>query len=150
MKSFPITQEGLDKLKEDLKKYQALRPEAVLNLKTAREMGDLSENAAYHAARQRLSQIDYHIRTFTYQIKMSQVVNSISNGTVQIGSSVIIDDGKGKKEFHIVGGYESDPNQGKISVFSPIGKALLGKKTGEEVKVQIPAGEIVYIIKSVS
>jgi len=150
MKLTPITQAGFDKLKKDLANYISLRPEAVFNLKTAREMGDLSENAAYHAARQRLNQIDYHIRTLTYQIKTSRVYNSVSNGTVQIGSKVVVNVGIEKKEFHIVGGYESDPSIGKISVFSPIGKALLGKKEGEKVTVGIPAGEITYTIESIT
>jgi transcription elongation factor GreA len=146
----PITQEGLDNLKKDLENYIGMRPAAVVNLRTAREMGDLSENAAYHAARSQLSSIDFHIRRLTHQIKISKVVSNIDDGTVQIGRKVGVQIGTIKKEFSIVGGYESNPLEGKISCFSPIGKALMNKRMGDSVDVTTPSGIVTYTITSVT
>ena len=145
-KKIPFTKDGYQKLQADLERYAAKRKGAVINLRTARDMGDLSENAAYKAARMELSDIDRHIRRLTYLLRYGVTVEKSGNATVDFGSRVTLDNGKTKMSFELVGGYESDPKQEKLSVFSPIGKAILHKHVGDTVTVYAPAGETIYTI----
>ena len=116
-------------------------------------MGDLSENAEYVAAREELSFIDGRIDELEELIKQAvliQETHTKGNGTIKLGSTVTVHL-KGKKEvFTLVGEWEADPHEKKISHESPLGKALIGKKVGEKVEVQAPAGTVVYTIASVS
>lgn len=145
----PFTQEGYTKLLIEKKQLMSLRPEAVDHLRKSREMGDLSENGYYKAARARLSFLDAQIRRVDRLIRLGVVIQSAKSGVVEIGSTVIINDGKKELTYTIAGGYESNPAQGTISYISPIGKALLGKKIGDTVEVRIPAGVVRYTVKNV-
>lgn len=143
-----FTKEGYLNIK---RKYQELydsRKGAVETLSRAREMGDLSENGFYKAAKQKVSSIDYNLRRLKTLIKLGNIVQPPKN-TVDVGSKVIVG-GKGLVcEFHIVGQYESDPLKGDISNKSPIGKALIGKKVGDIVYILTPRGDITYKILKV-
>jgi len=144
-----FTKEGYEKIKKDYDELLAKRKPAVLVLKEARELGDLSENGLYKAARANLSSIDNRLRRLDNMIKRGEVVNPVK-GVVGIGSKVIVSDGKMKKEFSIVGEQEADPLNHKISNVSPIGKALLGKKVGDSVVIEIPSGKLTYKILEIS
>lgn len=141
---FEFTREGYEKLQKESADIKEKRKDAVELLKRAREMGDLSENSAYKVARSKLNSIDSRLRHLTLLLTYAHIVEAPPVGTIGLASKVLVDDGKGEKEFTIVGGFESDISAGKISSYSPIGKALMGKKVGDEVKVKIPVGEILY------
>ena len=125
---------------------QADRVLAVKELQRAREMGDLSENAAYKVARSRLSGIDNRLRRVKGILKWAVVIQAPLNGFADIGSKVVIHDGNEESEIILVEGYESDFRRGKISVHSPIGKALRGKREGDKITVSTPNGQVAYSI----
>lgn len=141
-----FTKEGFEKVKKDLADLEEKRKVAVINLQKAREMGDLSENGAYKAARFELSGIDREIRLKKINLRFGEVVENVKSENLDFGNKVIVEyDGK-KTEYTLVGPQESDPRVGKLSVESPIGRALVGKKIGEEVKVNLPSGQKKYKI----
>ncbi len=142
-----LTKEGLDELNSE---YQDIvkvkRPAAVSRLADARELGDLSENSEYAAAKQDLAFIDGRIAELEEILHGAKVITSHKRSSIDIGSSVTLHV-KGKKEvFTVVGEWEADPSQKKISHSSPLGKALLGKKPGDQIEVEAPAGKILYKI----
>jgi len=146
----PITQAGYDKLVSEKTQLESERPDAVENLRKAREMGDLSENGYYKASRQRLSFIDGRLRRLTNILKRAKIVVTANTGFVDIGSRVSIRTNGREVEYTVVGGYESDPSQHTVSHQSPLGRALMGKKAGETVIVSAPAGQITYEILTVA
>lgn len=142
-----VTKEGLDALKaeyEELTKVK--RPEAVTRLAAAREQGDLSENSEYTDAKQSLAFIDGRIAELEVVLHGVKVVTTHSKGQVDVGCKVTLHINGKKEEFTVVGEWEADPASKKISHESPLGKALLGKKVGEKVEVEAPAGKILYKI----
>lgn len=141
-----LTKEGLEKLKEEFAKLTEKRPQVLERMVTAREMGDLSENAGYHASKEELSRIDHRLAELKVLMRFGQVVEPKSNDKIQIGSKVELTNGENSFEYQIVGQLEGDPVKGKISEVSPMGAALLGKKTGEKVEVETPGGKISYKI----
>lgn len=145
-----FTQTGYQELLEEKKKLLQERPEAVEHLRKGREMGDLSENGYYKAARARLSFLDGRIRRIERLIKLAKIVKPIGNNSVQVGSTVTLLFGTKEVEFTIVGGYESNPLKKTISHISPIGKALMGKMIGDSVQVTVPKGEVTYTIKKIT
>jgi transcription elongation factor GreA len=145
----PFTKEGLEKVYAEKAALLADRPDAVENLRKAREMGDLSENGYYKAARARLSFLDARLRRVERLVKLGVIVSSSQTGKVEIGSKVTITDGLKDYQYTIVGGYESNPSEKTISYISPIGKAIFGKGVGDEVFVTAPKGIIKYIIKNI-
>ena len=148
IKPIPFTQDGLEKIKKEYKEVLIARKGAVANLKTARDMGDLSENGLYKAARVRLSQIDNQLNRLDAMIKLARV-EEVPVGMVGIGSHVVVTSANQTITFTIVGGYESDPVNHKISNNSPIGRALIGKSVGESVIVEVPAGKAEYTITQI-
>ncbi len=145
-----VTKEGLDALKaeyEDLTKVK--RPAAVERLAVAREQGDLSENSEYTDAKQSLAFIDGRIAELEVVLHDVQVVTTHVKGQVDVGCKVTLHINGKKEEFTVVGEWEADPASKKISHESPLGKALLGKKVGEQVEVEAPAGKIHYKILSI-
>ena len=146
-----LTQEGLTKLEEELHYLKATkRGEVAERIKEARGFGDLSENSEYDAACEESAMVEARIRTLEEQLKLVKVVdqNELKNDIVQIGSAVRLLDYEFEEEveYSIVGMTESDPSQNKISDQSPVGKALLGRKVGDEVVVSAPGGEYTYKI----
>ncbi len=144
-----ITREGFEKLQKEYQDLLSQRPHAVSELKRAREMGDLSENGFYKGARMKLSDIDRRLRQLQRLIKSAKIVDKTSSGIVDIGSRVTVLVNNEEKTLMIVGSYESDPLKGKISHISPIGKALMGKRVGEKVMIEIPSGKITYMVVQV-
>jgi transcription elongation factor GreA len=144
-----FTAEGLEKFKQERDELLAKRPVAVTTLQKAREMGDLSENGAYKAARFELNSLDSRLRHLERVIANAKVVENTHTGVVGVGSIVTVSDGKTSTTYTIVGGYETNLLEKKISINSPIGKALLGKKVGETADVTVPAGVISYTISEI-
>lgn len=145
-----FTPKGYDDLLKAKDKLLGERPEAVKNLREAREMGDLSENGYYKAARAKLSFIDSRLRNNQRLIRLAEVKKTTDSGMVEIGSRVLIANGKIESEYTIAGSYESDPANKTISHISPIGKAIMGKKVNDKVQVLTPSGTISYTILKIS
>lgn len=140
-----VTQEGLDTLKAELDELTNVkRPAAVARLATAREQGDLSENSEYTDAKQNLAFIDGRIAELEVVLHDVQVVKTHTKGHVDVGCKVTLHMNGKKEVFTVVGEWEADPASKKISHESPLGKALLGKKVGEKIEVEAPAGKIHY------
>ena len=148
--SIPFTKEGYERIQHEYDQLLNERKDAVVQLQKAREMGDLSENGFYKAAKTKLSSIDHNLHRLRYLIRFGKVKEINADDTIDIGNIVLVDDGTKKRSFTIVGGHESNPLEGKISNFSPIGKALIGKKIGDMVNVQTPGGNITYRILGIS
>ena len=130
-------------------KEQKERAEILIRLQTAREMGDLSENGAYTAAKSELRDTDRKLRHLERLLKWGVVVETKKDGKIQFDSKVTLNNGQKQTTYHLVSGFEADPLKGKLSVYSPLGKALLGKTTNEQVTITTPQGETSYQITSV-
>lgn len=150
-KQFYLTKEGVAELKVEVDGLIAQRGPIAERIKTAREFGDLSENAEYSSARQEQERVEGRIAEIEHILQNVEVIaKPKGDGKVQLGSSVTLKaDGK-SKVFQVVGTVEADPLNGKISDESPIGKALLGKKLGEEVEIVTPAETATYKITEIS
>jgi transcription elongation factor GreA len=150
-KLFRLTSEGIAELEAELVTLFAKRPVIADSIKTARELGDLSENAEYQSARAEQERNDARIDEVEHILQNVEVIKAPkSDGKVVLGSRVTLkNDGK-SKEFQVVGTVEADPLNGKISDESPIGQALLGKKLGEEVEIKTPAETSCYEIVSIA
>ena len=133
MKLIKFTPEGLTQLKAKAEELKMARPAAVKELTRAREMGDLSENGLYTAAKGRLRSMDSQLTRIENQIKLAQVV---------VSKKFIVEQNGEKVEYQIVGDYEANPSEKKISSFSPIGRTLIGRKVGDIVSIQTPKGEL--------
>lgn len=150
MNTIVFTQTGVDALKKEQEELKKQRKDAVADLKKAREMGDLSENGYYKAAKFKLGAIDRRIRMVTHLLRSARVPHIIAKDTIDIGAIVTLDDGKEKKQYVLVGGYESNPAEGKLSIISPMGKALIGRKSNDVVYLTTPTGEKKVTITSFS
>lgn len=148
-KTIPFTKEGLASLESELTTLVAKRKLAVTELTRAREMGDLSENGLYKAARFTLSDIDHRLRLVRRLLQSGKLIETKGGDMVEIGSTVILVREKEKMEYMIVGEFEANPTQKKISHLSPLGRALLGKKVGEQALVRTPGGESVYTVVAI-
>jgi transcription elongation factor GreA len=144
-----MTRQGYETLRDELRRCKSiLRPQNIKAISEARAHGDLSENAEYSAAKERQSFIEGRINELEYKIAHANVIDpsKLNKDSAFFGCVVIlenIDTGE-EVEYQLVGPDESDVKQGRISVTSPIGKALLGKKLGDEIMVQVPAGQRHY------
>lgn len=142
-----MTQIGLDQLKSELAQLQEVkRPQVVDRLSLARSMGDLSENSDYQSAKEELSFIDGRIAELEDVVASAKVSTPSSTDKVEFGHSVTVKVGTNQAVFRIVGDWEANPSEKKISASSPLGLALLGKKSGEKVEVDAPVGKIAYTI----
>ncbi len=136
-KQFRLTKEGIDELKTELKELIAQRAPIAERIKTAREFGDLSENAEYTSARQEQERVESRIAEIEHILQNVEVITKPrSDRLVQLGSVVKLRANGSTKEFQVVGTVEADPLNGKISDESPIGKALMGKKEGDAVEIK--------------
>lgn len=147
-----LTRQGHDELIAELEELRNVkRPATVTRVQTAREFGDLSENAEYHAAREELNFIDGRIDELEDILSRSRVVTARkSHATVGIGCKVTVAVNGSTHDYSVVGEWEANPEEKKISPDSPLGKALIGRKVGDTVTVEAPAGLIVYTIKKIS
>jgi len=148
--TFLFTKEGFDALKEELEKLIARRPQVVINLTNAREQGDLSENAGYHAAKEELGQIDSRVKVIKYLLRAGKIQESAQIEQISFGNTVTVHNGEEELTFTVVEELEADPVNAKISTSSPIGKALINKKVGESVEVEIPSGKTTLKILKIS
>jgi transcription elongation factor GreA len=147
-KAFRLTKDGIEELKNELAKLTAARSEIAEKIKTAREFGDLSENAEYQSARQEQEKNENRIVEVEHILaNVQEIKKPKGDNKVQLGSHVKLKSKDGKmKEFQVVGTVEADPIAGKISDESPIGQALLGKKESEAVEIKTPAETATYTI----
>jgi transcription elongation factor GreA len=145
----PITTQGYENLKKELVRLKTVeRPENIKAIEEARAHGDLSENAEFDAAKERQGFIEGRINELTYKIASADVIDpeTLSSDTVVFASRVILEnvDTEESVEYQIVGPDESDIEKGMISVTSPLGRAMVGKKPGDEITVQAPGGKRCY------
>ncbi len=143
--SVPMTTKGHQRLLDDLKRLKTVeRPKNVREIEEARGHGDLSENAEFHAAKERQSLIDVQIREIEDKLARAQVidVSKLSGDKVVFGATVALADSDtgDKVVYQIVGDHEAEPKNGKISISSPVARALIGKNEGDEVQARTPTG----------
>jgi len=141
-----LTKAGFESLTKELDELQNVkRPKAIERLAKARAMGDLSENSEYSAAKEELSFIEGRIQEIEEILNDFELIEMKSDKKfVQLGSTVVVEINGKKETFQIVGEFEAEPFNRKLSHTSPIGQALLGKKIGDQVEVEVPAGKITY------
>jgi transcription elongation factor GreA len=151
-KRYRLTQDGVTELETELEILKTKRPIIADAIKTARELGDLAENAEYQSARQEQEKNDARIAEVEHILQNVEVITTPKNDSkVRLGSKVKLQSTDGKaKEFQVVGTVEADPLNGKISDESPIGQALLGKTVDDSVEIRTPAETITYKIASIS
>ncbi|MDG1436599.1 MAG: transcription elongation factor GreA [Rickettsiaceae bacterium] len=155
MVKFPITPQGHKKLESEIKHLKYVeRPAVIESISTAREFGDLSENAEYHAAREKQSFIEGRILDLESKFSRSEIIDSLkfSNDSVKFGATVKLIDDATEEEYtyHVVGEYEADIRKNRISTQSPLAKALIGKSVGDIVEVQTPKSGKAYEILAIS
>lgn len=155
MQKFPMTAAGLTALEEELRNLKAVeRPAIIRAIAEARAHGDLSENAEYHAARERQSFIEGRIAELEEIVSAVEVIDptSLSGDTVMFGATILLVDEDTDLEvsYQIVGLYEADVKQSKLSVTSPLAKALISKRVGDTVAVPAPGGDRSYEILKIS
>jgi transcription elongation factor GreA len=154
MEKVPMTSEGYSSLDEELKRLKSVeRPSVIAAISEARSHGDLSENAEYHAAKERQGWIEGRIAEIEDKISRAQVidVSKLSGKQVKFGATVTVVDEDTEKEdrYQIVGEHEADVKKGRVSVTSPIARSLIGKETGDVVEVNTPGGVKAYEITAV-
>lgn len=150
----PMTKEGQARLREELKRLREVEaPQVIKDIATAREHGDLSENAEYHAARERQGMIVARINHIEQTLSRAEVIDptKIKSDKVQFGAQLTLSNVDTGDEVHyqIVGPEEANLDEGRISVASPLAKAMLGHVAGDEIKVKLPAGQRTYEILDV-
>ncbi len=145
----PFTKDGYEKLKIRRDELLAKREIVLVSLQRAREMGDLSENGAYTSAKFELGNVDRELKQLEYNIKYGTIVSTSGGAVVDFGSVVTVELGGKEYTYTLVGSQESDPKNGILSLESPIGIALKGKKVGDIATVVMPDREIKYLIKKI-
>lgn len=155
MERVPMTRAGYEKMKKDLDHLKAVvRPQIINEIEEARAHGDLSENAEYHAAREKMSYVKGMIEEYDSRISMAEIIDvtALKGQTkIMFGAQVTLMEIETEKKisYQIVGEHESEIEKGKISIKSPIGKALIGKKLNDEVAVKTPGGvkefEVIHV-----
>jgi transcription elongation factor GreA len=152
MERVPMLAEGYEKLTANLQALRQERPRIVDAIEEARAHGDLSENAEYHAAKERQGQVEAQIAEIEDRVTRAQIIDpaSLSGDRVVFGATVtVLDDDDKPQRYQIVGMTEADARQGRISYDSPLGRALIGKQVGEEVEVTVPSGDRFYQVKKI-
>jgi transcription elongation factor GreA len=146
-----LTAEGAQRLQAELDQLVTVkRPEVIARIRTAKEHGDLKENAEYHAAREEQSFLEGRIQAIEARLRTAVIVGAPAAGSrVGLGSVVTVDDGGEEVRYTIVGAAEADPRNGRISSASPVGRALIGHDAGDTVTVATPAGEQQYRILAI-
>ncbi|MDR3073444.1 MAG: transcription elongation factor GreA [Deltaproteobacteria bacterium] len=150
METIPISIQGLALVKAELERLKKARPEIIQAIKEAREEGDLSENAGYHAARERQGMLEAKITYIESRMPRFTVVDiaALHSASIVYGATVALEDVESgeTKEYTLLGPDETDYVKGAVSIFSPVGRALLGKEEGEEITVDAPRGKLSYEI----
>jgi len=152
MEKVPMLAEGYEKLTADLKVLRQERPTIVEAIEEARAHGDLSENAEYHAAKERQGHVEALIGDIEDRVSRAQIIDpaSLSGDRIVFGATVtVLDEADKPCRYQIVGQTESDAKVGRISYDSPMGRALIGKSVGDEVEVTVPSGDRLYLVKKI-
>ena len=154
MEKIPMTADGYEKLNDEIKRLKTVeRPAVIQAIAEARAHGDLSENAEYHAAKERQSWIEGQLLEFEDKLSRAQVidVSKLTGESVKFGATVTLvdEDTDEESKYQIVGDFEADVKDGKISISSPIARALIGKDVGDSVEVSTPGGSRSYEILKV-
>ncbi len=148
----PMLQEGYDRLTVHLKQLKVERPLVIDAIEEARAHGDLSENAEYHAAKERQGQIEASIADIEDKLTRAQVIDprDLSGDKIVFGATVtMLDEDDKPVTYQIVGQTEADAKSGRISYNSPLGRALIGRKVDDEVEVTVPSGDRYYLISKI-
>lgn len=149
-KSYIFTKNGYEKLEKEQEALLIKRKDVIETLKKAREMGDLSENGLYKAAKFELGDTDRKLRRAKIMLKQATIVTKSASDSVGIGSTIVILIGEKKNTYTIVGDFEADPSSKKISQNSPIGRALMGRRVGDTISFAAPSGNIAYTLLKIS
>jgi transcription elongation factor GreA len=152
VEKLPMLAEGYERLIAELKVLREERPRIVEAIEEARAHGDLSENAEYHAAKERQGQVEATIGDLEDRVSRAQIIDpaTLSGDRIIFGATVtLLDDDDKPVRYQIVGPYEADAKIGRISYASPLGKALIGRKAKEEIEVTVPSGERSYLVKKI-
>jgi len=152
VEKMPMLQEGYDRLTVHLKQLKVERPLVIDAIEEARAHGDLSENAEYHAAKERQGQIEASIADIEDKLTRAQVIDprDLSGDKVVFGATVtMLDEDDKPVRYQIVGQTEADAKSGRISYNSPLGRALIGRKVDDEVEVTVPSGDRYYLISKI-
>ena len=148
----PMLAEGYERITAELKLLREERPRIVEAIEEARAHGDLSENAEYHAAKERQGQVEAMIGDLEDRINRAQIIDptTLSGDRIVFGATVtLLDDADKPIRYQIVGQTEADAKVGRISYNSPLGRALIGRKVGEEIEVTVPSGDRFYVVKKI-
>ncbi|MBA4163595.1 MAG: transcription elongation factor GreA [Erythrobacter sp.] len=152
MEKFPMLAEGYERLTADLKTLRAERPTIVEAIEEARAHGDLSENAEYHAAKERQGQVEAQIAELEDRINRAQIIDptTLSGDRIVFGATVtLLDEDDRPVRYQIVGQVEANANHGRISYNSPLGRALIGRRVDDEIEVTVPSGDKFYLVKKI-
>jgi len=153
LQKFPMTPDGARKLRAELTRLKEERPKISRDIEVAREHGDLSENAEYHAAKERQGMIEARIKDIEDKLSRAEVIDptKLSGTKVRFGATVTLLNISTDEEvrYQIVGAEEANLDQGSISISAPLARALIGKEIGDEVTVQLPVGQRRYEISQV-
>ncbi len=145
-----LTPEGLEKLKRDLEIALLRRAEAGERLKEAFQPGDIEDNPEYEQAKEEVGLLDGRIYELQEMIGRAQIIKESHSSVAGPGSTIDVVDSEGQAEtYHLVGAVESDPSAGRISIDSPVGRALVGKKKGDRITVSVPSGTLTLSVKAV-
>jgi transcription elongation factor GreA len=152
VEKLPMLADGYERLTAELKALREERPKIVEAIEEARAHGDLSENAEYHAAKERRGQVEASIGDLEDRVSRAQIIDpsTLSGDKIVFGATVtLLDDDDKPVRYQIVGPYEADAKIGRISYASPLGKALIGRKVEEEVEVTVPSGDRCYLVQKI-
>ena len=152
VEKMPMLQEGYELIAAELQRLKHERPEVIDAIEEARAHGDLSENAEYHAAKERQGQIEASIADLEDRMSRAVVIDprDLSGDKIVFGATVhLLDEDEKPITYQIVGQMEADAKQGKISYNSPLGRALIGRKVGEDVEVTVPSGDRYYAVDKI-
>ena len=152
MDKVPMLAEGYEKLTADLKALREERPRIVDAIEEARAHGDLSENAEYHAVKERQGHVEAQIADIEDKVTRAQIIDpsSLSGDKVVFGATVtLLDEDDKPVRYQIVGQTEADASKGRISYNSPIGRALIGKQVEDEIEVTVPSGDKFYLVEKI-
>jgi transcription elongation factor GreA len=145
-----LTAEGLAKLKQDLEVVRERRIEAANRRKEAPQPGDIEDNPEYEQAKEEVQRLDDRIYELQEMIGRAQIIEGKASSVAEPGSTIEVEDDEGETlTYHLVGAVEADPGAGRISVESPVGRALVGKRQGDRISVVVPAGTIELKVKAV-
>ncbi len=152
MEKVPMLAEGYERLTADLKALREERPRIVDAIEEARAHGDLSENAEYHAAKERQGQVEALIGDLEGKISRAQIIDpkSLSGDKIIFGATVtLLDEDDKPVKYQIVGETEADASKGRISYSSPLARAMIGKQVDDEIEVTVPSGDKFYLVEKI-